>query len=419
MNRTTRSRITSNARRIAGAVLGLTVALGVQDVSAQAGPPIKVGGTCDRTGSTRIIGAEMCSGVVDYIALVNRKGGVEGHPIAFSEIDHGYTAPRAVEAYDRFRKEGAVTVINYGVPTLLATIPRYMEDKIPVLNTGTGRADAVDGQAWPYIFPGTASYWSQTGVALKYIKDNGAKRGTRIAYLHLDSPAGREGLAILEGIAQKEGYTLLAVPLQPPGLDMASKVNQITREFKADWVIGSLFGAPAAESIKEFRRAGFPLNRFVSFAYGAGDPDVAAAGWETAQGYLGIQFAGVGRNHAVIQDIIKMMRDDGKDVPGYVGSAYYNRGVLTAALMTESLRLAIRNHGMPLTGDKVRRGYESIRNFDALGLGPPITLTPQDHEGGGYLRVYQVRGNEWVPVSEWIRGYRDDVLALVRKANGK
>ena len=43
----------------------------------------------------------------------------------------------------------------------------------------------------------------------------------------------------------------------------------------------------------------------------------------------------------------------------------------------------------------------------------------KDHEGGGYLRVYQVKGREWVPVSDWIRGYRDEVMALVKKANTK
>ena len=37
--------------------------------------------------------------------------------------------------------------------------------------------------------------------------------------------------------------------------------------------------------------------------------------------------------------------------------------------------------------------------------------------GGGYLKVYQVKGNEWVPVSDWIRGYREEVMALVKKAN--
>ena len=144
-----------------------------------------------------------------------------------------------------------------------------------------------------------------------------------------------------------------------------------------------------------------------------------AAGWDAAQGYLGVQFALVGRNPPVIQEIIKMLREEGKDVPKYVGSAYYNRGVLTSAVMVEGIRLAIQNYGLPVTGDKVRRGYESIRKFDAEGLAPPLTITPQDHEGGGYLRMYQVKDNEWVPVSEWMRGYRDEVMSLVKKANTK
>jgi branched-chain amino acid transport system substrate-binding protein len=106
-------------------------------------------------------------------------------------------------------------------------------------------------------------------------------------------------------------------------------------------------------------------------------------------------------------------------VPKHIGSVYYNRGVLLGATIVEGVRLAIANHGLPLTGDKVRRGYEAIRNFDLQAFGPPLTLTPQDHEGGGFLRVYQVKGAEWVPVSEWIRGYREETMALVRNANKK
>jgi branched-chain amino acid transport system substrate-binding protein len=114
-----------------------------------------------------------------------------------------------------------------------------------------------------------------------------------------------------------------------------------------------------------------------------------------------------------------MIRDQRKNVPPYVGGAYYNRGVLTGAVLVEGIRLAIQTHGLPVTGDKVRKGYEAIKNFDLEGLLPPITLTPQDHEGGGYVRMYQVKGHEWVPVSGWIRGYRDEVMALVKKANNK
>lgn len=397
------------------------VALGIGYGASAADTPaeIKVGGLCDQTGPTRVIGSELCPGTADYIAWVNKKGGVLGHKLRYTEIEHAYMVPRAVEGYESLKHDGVVTVLTYGVPILRGLSARYMEDKIPAFNTGTGRGDAIDGEAWPYIFPGTASYWSQAGAAMKYLKDNGAKRGTRIAFLFLDSPAGRDALPMLEAVAKKEGYALRLFAVQPPGLEMEPQVLEITRDFKADWVIGSLFGNPPAVSIKEFKRAGFPLNRVLSFVFGAGEADVDAAGWDIAQGYLGIQYAAVGRNHPVIQALIKMFRDEGKEVPKHVGSVYYNRGVLNAALIVEGIRLAIQNHGMPLTGDKVRRGYESIRNFDLQGFVSPLTITPKDHEGGGYVRLFQVQGNAWVPASDWMRGYRDEVMELVRKSNHK
>jgi branched-chain amino acid transport system substrate-binding protein len=387
--------------------------------SAACAQPIKVGGMCDRTGSTKIIGVELCNGIVEYIALVNKRGGVLGHRIDYTEIDHAYVVPRAVEAYKQLKAEGAVTFFNYGVPTLQALAPYLMEDKIAAFNSGTGLGQLIDGTVWPYIFPGTAQYWSQAGVAMKYLKDKGAKPGIKVAYLYYDNPAGREGIAMVDAIAEKEGFVVRKYAVQPPALELGSEVTAIVREFKADWVITSLFGRAPAASIREFKRAGFPLDRVVAFVYGAGDADVADAGWENAQGYVGLQFAAVGRNLRVIQDIMRMLRDEGKEVPAYVGSAYYNRGVLTGAIIVEGIRLAIQNHGMPLTGTKVKQGYEAIRKLDLDGLGPPLNITAQDHEGGGYLRIYEVKGKEWSLVSDWTRAYRPEAMALVKKANAK
>jgi len=395
------------------------LAIGHDALAAEPASGIAVGGMCDRTGASKLIGAEMCPGTADYIALVNRKGGVLGHRLDYTEIDHAYMVPRALEAYDRLKREGVVTVMTYGVPTLYGLTSRLMEDRIPAFNTGTGRGDAIDGRIWPYIFPGTASYWSQAGAAMKYVKDRGAKKGTRVAFLYYDNPAGRDGMPVLEAIARKEGYVLRRYPVQPPGLELGPQVLEIVRDFRAEWVIGSLFGKPAGVSIKEFKRAGFPLNHFISFVYGAGEADVQAAGWDLAQGYLGLQYASVGRDIPVIGEIVRMYRDEGRDLPAYVGGVYYNRGVLVGALIVEGIRLAIANYGLPLTGDKVRRGYESIRDFDLAGLVSPLTITPQDHEGGGYLRIYQVKGNAWAPVGGWIRGYRDVVMDEVRKANAR
>ncbi len=46
---------------------------------AQSRGEIVIGVQCDRTGPTQIVGTVLCPGFHDYIALVNSKGGVEGH----------------------------------------------------------------------------------------------------------------------------------------------------------------------------------------------------------------------------------------------------------------------------------------------------------------------------------------------------
>jgi branched-chain amino acid transport system substrate-binding protein len=405
-------------RWLVGALM-IAAVFGGLVVVAEADHVIKVGGTCDRTGATKLVGVEICPGVTDYIALVNKKGGVLGHKLEYTEIEHGYTVDRGVEAYERLKRDGAVAVLDYGTPIVYALTPRHMDDKIPGITPGFGRADSIDGEVWPYIFPMAASYWSQAGAAMKYIKDNGGKKGTKVAYLYYDNPAGREGIPIVETVSKKEGYELRLFAVPPPGLEMGPQVIDITRRMKADWVVTHLFGRSPSVSIKELKKAGFPLNRVVSFVWGAGEADVEAAGWDVAQGYLGLQFTAIGRSLPVIQEIMKMQRDEGKEVPKYVGGVYYSRGVLIGAVLAEGVRLAIQNHGLPVTGEKVRKGYEAMKNFDLQGFLPPMTVTPQDHEGGGWVRAYQVKGNEWVPVGDWFRGYRDEVLAEVRKANKK
>ena len=142
-----------------------------------------------------------------------------------------------------------------------------------------------------------------------------------------------------------------------------------------------------------------------------------AAGWDIGQGYLGLQFAGVGRDFLVIQDIIAMYQGEHQDVPEYIGGVYYNRGVLVGALMVEGLRLAIEHEGLPVTVEKVKRGYERIKEFTLGGFLPPLTVTTEDHEGGGWVQLYQTKGEKLVPVTAWFRGYRDLVLEEVKNAD--
>ena len=132
---------------------------------------IVIGVLCDRTGPTQIIGVNICPAYQDYINLVNLRGGVEGYKIKGDEIDIEFKVPPAVEAYERQKAEGAVSIMLYGTPQTQALTQKLNEDKIPGTSPGFGTAAAANGLRYPYLFPIAATYWTQSAAAIKFIKD--------------------------------------------------------------------------------------------------------------------------------------------------------------------------------------------------------------------------------------------------------
>src|SRR5262244_3227825 len=234
---------------------------------AQSKSEIVIGVQCDRTGPTQIVGTVLCPGFHDYVALVNSKGGFDGHPLKALEIDHEYKVPPAVESYERFKKDGAVTIAVYGTPQIYALAAKLAEDRIPGTSPGFGSAAAADGVRYPYIFPIAATYWSQGAAAVDFVKKQlgGSLKGKKIAYIFYDNPAGREPIEVLEDLSGREGFQLKTFAVPPPGVEMGAQVLDIAQRFRADFVIGHLFGGAPSVSIKEFKRVGYPLKKFVSF----------------------------------------------------------------------------------------------------------------------------------------------------------
>ncbi|HXH81990.1 MAG TPA: ABC transporter substrate-binding protein [Candidatus Tectomicrobia bacterium] len=409
--------------RILALVLGVVVALaGVS--AAFANHEIVVGLQCDRTGPTQTVGVNLCPGYHDYVALVNSKGGINGHKIKAIEIDHEYKVPPAVEAYERHKKEGAVLIGVYGTPQIYALTQKLTEDRIPGTSPGFGRADATDGTRYPYIFPIAATYWSQAGAAAEFAKKQlgGTLKGKKIAYLFYDNPAGREPIPILEDIAEKEGFQLKTFAVPPPGVEMGAQVLDIAQRYRADFVIAHLFGRSPSVSIKELKRVGYPLRKVVSFVWGSAEADIeAAGGWAVAEGYNVMQFSGVGQDYPVLNEIREMYKKQGKEPPKEMASTvYYNRGVLIAAIHLEAIRNALKaKPDGKITGDDVKKGFEKIEGFTLGGLVPPLKITPNDHEGGGLVQIWQVKGGKFVKMTDWFNAYTDVVAKHVKEAGKK
>jgi branched-chain amino acid transport system substrate-binding protein len=367
---------------------------------------------CDRTGATQTVGVFLCPGYHDYISLVNSKGGVEGYKIRVVEIDNEYKVPPAMEAHERFKKEGAVLTGLYGTPQTAALTKKLEEDRVLGTSPGFGTAAAADGKRFPYVFPIAASYWSQAAGAVAFVKKElgGNLNGKKIAYLYYDNPAGKEPLVIFEDLAKSEGFELRTFAVPAPGVEMGAQVLDITGRFKPDFVITHLFGRSPSVSVKELKGKGYPLSKVISFVWGASEADIkAAGGFELANGYNTIQFAGVGTDFPVIKEINEMFKAQGKAAPSQQEiSVFYNRGVVIAALHVEAARNAVKAKGSARpTPEEVKRGMESIKGFTLGGLVPPMELTPEDHEGGGWVQVWTVKDGKLTKNGDWFQAYRD------------
>jgi branched-chain amino acid transport system substrate-binding protein len=391
---------------------------------AQAKKEIVIGLQCDRTGATQIVGTVLCPGFHDYVALVNSKGGVEGHPIKALEIDHEYKVPPGVEAYERHKKEGAVTMAIYGTPHIYALAAKLTEDRIPGTSPGFGSAAAADGTRYPYIFPIAATYWSQGAAAVDFAKKQlgGSLKGKKIAYIFYDNPAGREPIDVLADIAEKEGFQLKTFAVPPPGVEMGAQVLDIAQRFRADFVIAHLFGGAPSVSIKELKRVGYPLRKVVSFVWGAAEANIdGAGGFAVAEGYHAMQFAGVGKDYPVLNEIRAMYKKQGKEPPKEMDSTvFYNRGVLIGALHVEAIRNALKaKPDGKITGADTKAGFEKISNFTLGGLVPPLKITPQDHEGGGLVQIWTVKNGKFEKATEWFAAYQDVVAKHIKESGAK
>jgi len=413
-----RSKSTTILALAAGLGLGLCL---VNSAVAQQKGEVLIGEQCDRTGPTQIVGVHLCPAVQDYVNLVNSKGGVEGYKIVAREIDHEYKVPPAMESYERFKADGAVSIIIYGTPQTQALTQKLNEDKIPGTSPGFGTSAAANGQRYPYLFPIAASYWSQTAAAVSYIKtklgDN--LSGKKIAYVFYDNPAGKEPISILEDLQKIEKFELRTFAVPPPGVEMGAQVLDIAQRYHPDFVIAHLFGRSPSVAIKELKRAGYPLSKTIGLVWASAEDDIAAAGgWQVAEGYHTLQFAGVGDDYPVRKEIVDMYKAQGKEPPKEMASTvYYNRGLLAAAVHVEAIRNAIKaKGGAKPTGEDVRKGFESIKDFTLGGLVPPMQVTAANHEGGGWVQVFQAKGGKFVKETDWFRAYPDVLSKAVTSA---
>ena len=399
--------------------LGLALA-SVLSAQAQA-QPVKFAFCIDLSKAYTFITPQISQAVRDYAQILNQKGGIEGHPIELLIQDHGNEPQRGIECYEKMKREGAITFEMLSTPVSRAVLPRAMKDGNVMLQALVGRGDAIDGEVFKWIFPIGPTYWGQAANDIHYIKtkSNNKLKGVKIAFLYIDYPFGQEPIPVLKTLAAREGFDLQLFPFPLPGNDQASAWTLI-RRFNPDWIISWSIGPMHVVASREMKRNGIPMDKYISVNW-LNEVDLANIGADAAKGLKRATNVTGGQDHPLLQQILKELYDKGKGSGDrkHLNDTYYNTGLAIYSSVFEGARLAIKQYGWPLTPDNMRRGLESLRNFDANGLMAPMTMTAKDHGGGGKTRIDMWDGAKWVPQTDWFSAYDDLVWEVVKKESAE
>lgn len=428
----------TTARRIALAAAMLPLLAG-----AAAAYEITVPSMDYRTGPYAPNGIPFANGWTDYFTLLNeRDGGIEGVKVRVEACETAYNTKQGVECYEKTKNvgdSGAVLYQPLSTGITYQLIPKASVDQIPIHSMGYGRTSAADGKTFPWVFNFPATYWSQASALVKYIgdKEGGMDKlkGKKIYLVYHNSAYGKEPIRTLEALAEKHGFTFVALPIDHPGQEQKSTWLQIRQE-RPDWVLMWGWGVMNQVAIKEAASIRFPMDHFIGVWWSGSENDVLPAG-DAAKGYLSGAFHAPGADFPVHQDIIKYVYDAGKAVdPGFkerIGEVLYNRGLIAAVFASEAIRNAMNIHGTKeVKGKEVRDGYEALditearlKELGLAGFTNPVKITCANHEGPRKVAVQQWDGKQWKIVSDFYEPdmevvgplIEEDAAAYAKEAN--
>jgi branched-chain amino acid transport system substrate-binding protein len=388
-----------------------------------------------RSGPYAPNGVPFANGLADYLNVVNeRDGGINGVRILFEECETGYATDRGVECYERLKGKGptGAAVFNpLSTGITYALTEKTYTDKIPLITMGYGRSESVDGRVFPWNFPLLGTYWTAADIIIQHIGNlNGGLdnlKGKKITLVYHDSPYGKEPIPLLKERAKRHGFELLTIPVTHPGVEQKAAWLQI-RQNRPDYVLLWGWGVMNSTAIKEAVAVNYPRDHMIGVWWAGAEQDVLPAGAD-AKGYKSIALQHSAGQAAVHADILKYVYGKGKGagLKEDVGQVLYNRGMVNALLVVESIRTAQGKYGKkPLTGEQVRWGIENL-NLDQnriaqlgfAGILQPLKVSCNDHEGVRNARIHQWDGKNWKFVSDWIEGDNSILRPMVEEAARK
>ncbi len=382
-----------------------------------------------RTGPYAPNGVPFANGYVDYLKLVNARGGINGVKISYEECETGYATDKGVECYERLKGKGATVFQPLSTGITFALTEKAPNDKIPLITSGYGRADSVDGMAFKWNFPLLGTYWTGASVLVQHVKKTSGLKGKKVALVYHDSPYGKEPIPMLEELGKQEGFSLDLLPVAHPGIEQKATWLKI-RQSRPDYVFLWGWGVMNSAALKEAVATGYPRDKMYGVWWSGAEPDVKDVG-AAAKGYHALTMQdGATEKTTIVKDILSMVHAKGQGTgpKEEVGQVLYLRGLTAAMMAVEGVKRAQERFGKGkvMTGEQVRWGLENLaldqKKLDALGFAGmmrPVSTSCADHMGASWARIRTWDGAKWNITSDWYEADDATIRPLVKASADK
>jgi branched-chain amino acid transport system substrate-binding protein len=380
--------------------LVLVLAMAFAFLPAAMAQEVVVGALNDMTGATSDVGKDYALGIAEAVNYCNDNGGVNGKPIKLIQFDYGYRVPEALTKYKLFQRMKAVAVLGWGTGDTEALAPTVTADKMPYVSASYS-GHLTDPKKTPYNLFAATDYSTNARATItawhdtrwKAHADNG-KRKPRFACVYMF--ASPYASAPIKAI--KDQATLLGFELGPDqdvslfAVDTKSQVLAL-KDFKPDVV----WHGNTTMSVSAFMRDAYALGlgaQHIVNLWGL-DENLPRLAEKAAEGAMAATVcAFYGENTPLMPKVIEYAKKFNPGVPQEKRlirtiQAWSNVLALWEAMKRADKAGALNGEGI------LKKGFETMKEFD-LGLGgAKLTYTDTDHRVSGSVPVYEVKDGKF------------------------
>ena len=365
-----------------------------QSVRGVTDTEVLVGQTGPQTGPAALWGA-VARGTGLYFKGINDEGGIHGRKIKYFLRDDSYQPAKTKAIGKEFVEQIGIfsTVGCVGVACGMTVRDYYTENKVIMVSMGCSGVTNWIRPFNKYIFPIYPLYVDEAFVLARYFHET--MKLTKIAMFYQNDDYGKQGLEGVEHYLKAKDMKLVAtIPAEVTDRDLSSHALKL-KNSGAQAVVMWAMPTHGALLLGESAKIGFKPQWGTSSTLSDG---VAMMG-VTKGLWAGMIHSNFGEtpdsNHPLM---VKYRSWHKKYEPKERWSTFYIAGITFAEPFVEGLRRA----GKKLTPETFAKAMETLKDWQ--GIGPPITFTPTDHQGGKHVYFGQVQADGSLKkLTDWIR----------------